>query len=502
MQKSSTWTRIALAIMILLCNVPSAAQTAPPQDSPARIFDDAKGEFFKTIENLLLRHPRRNELTGDEALRIYNAKADIPYLFERVMLLAYQKDEPRFAEWLRKGDAESLKMFRQEFIDLAKEYAARFVGSLFRQSNSVEFEMALPHNRGKGRLELVLQTLGYNAKNDPPDVPQEKRFTNKIGPEFYNQWTVAALNATRAQQVSRGAGVIVAVIDSGIDPYNSLFKDRLLPGFTFVQRTQAPWQDDPVSANTVDWGWHGTVVASELMLVAPDCRILPIRMLDGDTMNDPVYPYWMYEYLAASIFYAVHHGAHIVQISAAVPSSEPVVWQAVRYAFNHNVVVSTSAGNISRWQWGLDPAQKLYRSFDHEVLLVGGVEHKHGKYLPWWGTLPGPQITVGVPAADMYMIAPIYANDMKDSFGSGTSLASPLVSGVVALMRSAAPPSDKLLAQPGAYVRLVSETLKNTARLDILGLTDPNDIVGHGLVDAYAAVERIQQTLPALGKAR
>lgn len=495
MINSNTWRRVVLALVVLTAPVWSLAQTAPQQDSAAKIYEDARAEFFKTVENLLSRHPRRNELTGDEALRIHNGNAEIPYLFERVMNLAYQKDEPQFTEWLRKGDPESMKMFRQEFMDLAKENAAKFVGSLFRRSNSVEFEEALPWNRGKGRLDLVLQTLAYNAKNDSPDVPVEQRFANKIGPEFYNQWTVAALNATKAQQLSRGAGVIVAVIDSGIDPYNSLFKDRLLPGFTFLQRTKPPWEDDPVSTNTVDWGWHGTVVSSELMLVAPDCRIMPIRALDGDTMNDPVYTYWMHEFFAAAIYYAVHHGAHIISISAPVTSSEPVVWQAVRYAFEHNVVVSTSAGNISRWQWGLDPAQKLYRSFDNEVLLVGGVEHKRGKYLPWWGTLPEPQVTVGVPAADVYMIAPVYAKDMKDSFGSGTSLASPLVSGVVALMRSAAPPSPTLLEKPAAYVKLVRRALTQTARLDTLGLADPNDIVGAGLVDAYAAIERVKQLM-------
>jgi subtilisin family serine protease len=212
-------------------------------------------------------------------------------------------------------------------------------------------------------------------------------------------------------------------------------------------------------------------------------------------MNDPVYPYWLTEIMAASIYHAVHHGAHIVQISAAVPSSEPVLWQAVRYAYNHNVVVSTSAGNISRSQWGLDPAQKMYRSFDNEVLLVGGVAHKHGKYLPWWGTLPGPQITIGVPAADVYMIAPVYLKDTKDDYGSGTSLASPLVSGVVALMRSAVPPSPELLNRPGAYVKLVTTALTETARLDVLGLADRNDIVGYGLVDAYAAVQKMKQLM-------
>ncbi len=486
-----------LFLSALICVTPACAQTAavPQPDSPARIYEDARTEFLKTMNKVIAMHPRRGELNGDDLLRLADAGNKIPHLFDRVMNIAYQKDEPQFSEWLRKGDAESLKLFRQAFIDLAKEYGARFVGSLFRESRAVQFERALPHNRGKGRLDLVLQTLGYYAKNDIPDVPAEKRFANKIEPEFYDQWTVAALNAKKAQQISTGSGVIVAVVDSGIDPYNSLFEGRILPGFSFVQRTQAPWQDDPVARNTIDWGWHGTVVSSELMLIAPDCRVMPIRMLDGDTMNDPVYPSWTMEMMAASIYYAVHHGAQIVQISAAVPSSEPVIWQAVRYAYKHNVVISTSAGNIPRYQWGLRPQDGMYRSFDHEVLLVGGVAHKGTTLRAWEHTMPGPQMTVGVPAADMYMIAPVYAQDMKDSYGSGTSLASPLVSGVAALMRSAAPPPPELLQEPGAYVKLVKKALTETARLNVLGLGDPNDIVGSGLVDAYAAVQKMKQLM-------
>jgi subtilase family serine protease len=139
----------------------------------------------------------------------------------------------------------------------------------------------------------------------------------------------------------------------------------------------------------------------------------------------------------------------------------------------------------------------MYRSFDHEVLLVGGVEHKRGKYIPWDGTLAGPQMTIAVPAANVFMIAPVYAQDTKDDYGSGTSLASPLVSGVVALMRSAAPPSPDLLNNPGAYVNLVKTALTSTARLDVLGLADPNDIVGYGLVDAYGAVQKIKNSMSA-----
>ncbi len=488
---------------VLSCGALAFAQSgAPQQDSPAKIYEDAKNDFFSTIGKFLAIHPRRSALSGDDVLRLHDARNGIPHLFERVMNVAYQKDAPQFAEWLRKGDPESLKLFRQEFTELAKEYAARFVGSLFREEKGSEFAKAMPHNRGKSRLELVLQTLGYDAKIDPASVPPERRFANKIPPEFYTQWPVAALNVTKAQQISKGAGVTVAIIDSGLDPYNRLFKDKTVPGFTFLQRTTAPWETDPDSANTVDWGWHGTVVASEVMLVAPECRLMPIRALDGNTMNDPVLDLWTYELFAAAVYYAVNHGAQVINISAPMPSSEPVLWQAIRYAYSKNVVVSTGAGNVSRSQWGISNVDKMYRSFDTELLLVGGVEHRFGKYIPWQYSLPGPQVSVAVPADKVFMIAPIYADDMKDDYGSGTSLAAPLVSGIVALMRSAAPPSQELLVQPAAYVKLVRSALTQTARLEILDLAEPNDIVGQGLVDAYAAVQAMQKKVATANSAR
>ena len=72
-----------------------------------KIFDDGKNEFFTTLDKFVSVHPRRFELTGDDALRLHDARNQIPNLYERLMILAYQKDEPQFAEWICKGDNES-----------------------------------------------------------------------------------------------------------------------------------------------------------------------------------------------------------------------------------------------------------------------------------------------------------------------------------------------------------------------------------------------------------
>jgi subtilisin family serine protease len=286
----------------------------------------------------------------------------------------------------------------------------------------------------------------------------------------------------------------VALIDSGIDPYNALFKDRLVPGFNFLKRTKAPWKSE--EAPVIDYGLHGTGVASILLAIAPDCRIMPVRAMDSDTMNDPAFDYWPHEFEAAGIYYAVNHGAHIISVSASLQASQPVVAEAVRYAYKKNVVICTSAGNISRSQFGLDPENAFYRAFDAEVLLVGGVEKRGADYRPWPHSLANPLVDVAAPSAGIFVLAPSYLPEFKDEYVAGTSLAAPIAAGVVALLRGAVPPSAEILKTPAAYCRLVSRSLQETARLDILDVVEPNDVVGRGLIDAEAAV-RLMERLAA-----
>ena len=286
---------------------------------------------------------------------------------------------------------------------------------------------------------------------------------------------------------------VVAVIDSGIDPYNSLFKDKIVPGFNFLQRTTPPWSDE--NPPMIDYGFHGTGVSSTVMAIAPDCRIMPVRTLDADTMNDPPFDYWLREFMAAGIYYAVNHGAHIIQVSAALQSSEPVIAKAVRYAYRHNVIICTSAGNIPRSLLGMRPEEVFYRAFEKEVLLVGGVEKVSSKIRVWPHSVPGQYVDIAAPSANVFVIVPVYMENNKNFPAAGTSLSSPIASGVVALMRSAVPPPQTLLEEYGAYCRLVSRCLKETARLQVLDLVEPNEIVGQGLIDAFAAVQMIQRLI-------
>ncbi len=487
---------IGLLILLLLIGVclPSAARVATTADQKLdRIFAEGKDAFYTAIGAIIDKHFMKSELDEADLARLLNARDRIPYLFERLMIFAYQKDAPLYEDWARKGDAESLAKFRQNFLELSQDYAARFVGSLFRKTRLYEFVKSLPHNRGKGRLDLVLQSIGFNARNDLPDIPREKWFSNAIKKDLASQWAIDAVRARECWPRTEGSGVVVAVLDSGIDPYNTLFKNKLVPGFNFLKRTQPPWKDE--DAPMIDYGLHGTGVSSVLLAVAPECRIMPVRVMDSDTMNDPAFDYWAYEFEAAGIYYAVHHGAQVISISAALHASQPAVAEAVRYAYKKNVVICTSAGNISRSQFGLNPDDAFYRAFDSEVLLIGGVERQDTTCRPWLHTLPNPLVDVAAPSAEIFVLVPSYLPEFNDDYVAGTSLAAPIAAGVAALLRSAVPPSAGLLAKPAAYCRLVSRCLRETARLDVLDVVEPNDVVGLGLLDASAAIGMMERLI-------
>lgn len=324
----------------------------------------------------------------------------------------------------------------------------------------------------------------------------------------------AMLDYSGAWKFSRGAGQKVAVIDTGVSRHPRL--PALEGGGDYVSS----------SDGLVDCDAHGTLVAGLIAAapspddafagVAPEATILSIRQ-NSDVysakgsvagQNDPnaVSPgYGNTQTLALAIARAVDLGATVINLSetACAPvgagMNDAAVGQAVRYAAERNVVVVAAAGNVGAQ--GLCNAQNEVRDpnlpladgwgsvrtiasppwFADYVLTVGAVapDGKPSEFSlhgPWVGlAAPGEQLTSLSPSGPGLMNAwqdpqrgPVPVN--------GTSFAAPLVSGVVALVRSRFPD----LSAPQ-----VVERIKRTAQTPAAG---PNAATGYGVVDPIAAL--------------
>jgi type VII secretion-associated serine protease mycosin len=280
---------------------------------------------------------------------------------------------------------------------------------------------------------------------------------------------IARLGLERAWELSTGAGVTVAVVDSGVDAGQPKIRPALVPGFDLVT-TQAPpgWQRVPGGVGDCgdNGASHGTPVAGliaarsgrddRMVGVAYDAKIAPVRFVDGIAEASEAM-------IAAAIRTGADHG-QVLNLSFALPVDRPLIRQAVRYALNRNVVVVAAAGNESS-----TPGQPWYPAAYPGVLAVAalkldGTPLQESNRGPWVGiAAPGEGLTA--PAA------------VRGYVGlKGTSFATALVSGVAALVRSRFP------SMPAAQV-----VRRLTATAVPLGVAR-DDRVGAGIVDPFAAL--------------
>ena len=102
------------------------------------------------------------------------------------------------------------------------------------------------------------------------------------------QYALRLLGVSAAHDVSTGSGVIVAVLDTGIDPHHEVLAGMILPdGYNFVDDNYdvsdvANGLDDDNDGDIDEMVGHGTVVAGVVAAVAPDAALLPVKVLDSD----------------------------------------------------------------------------------------------------------------------------------------------------------------------------------------------------------------------------
>jgi membrane-anchored mycosin MYCP len=280
-------------------------------------------------------------------------------------------------------------------------------------------------------------------------------------------WAQRLLDLGRTWPHSTGAGVTVAVVDSGVDADHPQLQGKVLPGADFFLVGNLPGNFDCVS--------HGTAAASIIAAapaqgvgfrgVAPDARILPVRVTDRE-LNDsgnatPINP----GIVAEGIRYAADSGARVINLSLSGYGDFPDIRDAVAYAQAKDALLVAAVGN--RAEQGAAPS--FPASYDG-VLGVGSIDINGVRAE---GSQIGPYVDIVAPGQDVVGAARAAGHD----YWAGTSFAAPFVSGVAALVRATYPE----LTAPQVAERL-------TATADPAPGGKDSAEYGAGVVDPYRAV--------------
>ncbi|MFB7355471.1 type VII secretion-associated serine protease mycosin [Streptomyces gardneri] len=290
------------------------------------------------------------------------------------------------------------------------------------------------------------------------------------------QWGLEAMHTTEAWRTTKGKGIKVAVLDTGVDADHpdlagSVLPGRDLIGFGASEGDRAWARHGTAMAGIIAGHGHGPGDESGVLGIAPDVEILPVRVIleSSDKARDKARK-TRGTALAEGIRWAADHGADVINLSLGddSKSAHPDAGEdaAVQYALAKGVSVVASAGN------GGEKGDHIsYPAAYPGVIAVTAVD-RYGTRASfstsrWYAT-------VSAPGVDIVIADP----DRRYYEGWGTSAAAAFVSGAVALVRSAHP--DLTPAQ-------IKQLLVDTARNRPKG--GRSDAKGYGTVDPAAAIE-------------
>ena len=300
-------------------------------------------------------------------------------------------------------------------------------------------------------LEIDVLIAEPNVVQGTPEA--RKNVVWAIGtPDAYaTQWAPTALHLADAHRLATGAGVRVAVLDTGVDRAHPALAGKLLPGFDFVDFDNDPSEEG--SESDVGFG-HGTHVAGLIALVAPNAKIIPVRVLDPAGRGNV----WV---LAEALLYAVDpdgdpttdDGAHVINLSLGT-ATRTRLFSAVSQIANCQVN-SDPVNDISDPGYDIDEV-RCSRSQGAVIVAAAGNDGSNSVLEYPAAESSQRMAAVGASASNLRIagfsnfgswvrfIAPgdhLTSSVPGGGYGtwSGTSMAAPLFSGTAALLRQLNP---------------------------------------------------------------
>jgi len=376
-----------------------------------------------------------------------------------------------FKDDVSKSDIEKFKeKYHLNNLELNSQYSAK--EELFKANvNEEQMDELISSISRDEYVEYIEPDYLYQAYSTTPDDPLYKY-----------QWHMDQINVRGAWDINTGEDVIVAVIDTGVaylnydkfhraeDLENTMFTE----GYDFVN-------DKPQAC---DDNCHGTHVAGTIAQstyngkgcigVAYKCKIMPLKVLNGQGFGST-------GDIADAIRYAADHGAKVINMSLGGPFSSKIMADACTYAYNKGVVIVCAAGNSGSTRIG-------YPAGYPECISVSAT--RYDKEITFYSNR-GKSIDIAAPGGDLRVDQ--NGDGKKDGvlqntigvrnpsiddyyLFQGTSMASPHVAGVAAMLVSSG------ITNPAT----VEEILKDSADKNV-----PKELeygYGAGIVNAHGAL--------------
>lgn len=309
-------------------------------------------------------------------------------------------------------------------------------------------------------------------------------------PYYSYQWHFMQINTETAWDVSQGDGATVAVIDTGVAYENyrkgwwtryyqapDLAETCFVPGYDFVENDTHPNDDNSHGTHVAGTVSQSTNNGAGVAGIAFKSCLMPVKVLDKNGSGS-------YANVANGIRWAADHGAKIINLSLGGSANSQTLKDAVAYAYGKGVTVVAATGNDGSSTISYPAA------YDDYVIAVGATrfDETRSYYSNYGSSLdlvaPGGDLNVD-QSGDGYADGVLQntfdpnsknTNDFGYWFFEGTSMATPHVSGVAAMVISHG------VSGPDSVRQVLQSSAKD------LGDAGRDDTFGHGLLDAAAAL--------------
>ncbi|MEM7579825.1 MAG: S8 family peptidase [Cyanobacteria bacterium P01_A01_bin.80] len=357
--------------------------------------------------------------------------------------------------YIIKGDKQRIKKLRKS--ELAED-------TEFIEPNYI---YKIPES-GNPEENKIAREAEYLQSSD--DIGEEVKPTLKGAndPYYSQQWHLHNINVEGAWDKTKGKGVTVAVIDTGVTQVRDLVETEFVKGYDFVNDREKASDDNGHGTHVAGTIAQATNNSHGVAGVAYEASLMPLKVLSdygGGTIAD----------IAEAIKFAADNGADVINMSLGGGGESQLMKDAINYAHGKGVVIIAAAGNENENSASY-PA-RYPNVFAVSALGPDGLKAPYSNY--------GAGVDISAPGgsdAGKVLQATIDMDSEAEVFLGlqGTSMASPHVAGVAALVKASG------IEEPDEIVKVISQSARVIQ-------DDGLNYYGAGQLNAEAAVSLAQQ---------